>query len=422
MKSIHGLLYWLVVFILFSGQKMYAAQADTIITTMNNVHQGNGMGLATRTVIDTFLLPEDISMYSDLKLRVTLNCPTGGCDPWDRFANILVFKNGEWFEIARYITPYGKACGWLTDVSDYRSMLHDTVILKSFIDTWTNPGWLVKLDFEFTAGIPLYEDIQVENLWHNENLVYGDTNNPSILPVINKTINLNEVGVKFKMVNTGHGQGNSDNAAEFSQKVHTLFVDGVQTNTHLLWRSDCATNPCSPQAGTWQHNRAGWCPGADVLPVYFDLTSLVSPGQNINLEYRLQNYVNACSPANPACVTGLTCADCNYNYNGHTEPHYKLSGQLITYKSGTIGIQKNNMDGVLIVSPNPSNGILRVQVTDVIPNGEMEIFNIHGALVYQTKLVAEVQSLDLTSLNKGTYFIKFYSEKGFVVKRLFIQQ
>ena len=147
------------------SQSSVGAVADTTITTLNNVHQGNGAGLATRTGVDTFFFPEDISMYSKIKLRVTLSCPTGGCDPWDRFANVSVFHDTEWFEIGRYITPYGKACGWLVDISDYRMMLTDTVIIKSFIDTWTNPGWLVKLNFEFTAGIPVYENIKVENLW-----------------------------------------------------------------------------------------------------------------------------------------------------------------------------------------------------------------------------------------------------------------
>ncbi|TAH42299.1 MAG: T9SS type A sorting domain-containing protein [Bacteroidetes bacterium] len=408
--------------ILFSFSKVsLAAPADTTITTLNNVHQGNGSGLGTRTVVDTFFFPEDISMYSEIKLRVTLSCPTGGCDPWDRFANVSVFHEAEWYEIGRYITPYGKACGWLLDVSDYRLMLTDTVIIKSFIDTWTNPGWLVKLDFEFTLGIPVYENIQIENLWYTENLVYGDANNPSVLPVISKTIDVDALAVKFKMVNTGHGQGNTDNAAEFSQKTHSLYIDGFLANTHLLWRADCATNPCSPQSGTWQYNRAGWCPGADALPVYFDLTSVVSPGQTIDLDYRLQNYVNACSPANPGCVTGSTCADCNYNYNGHTEPHYKISGQLITYKSSNVGIKSLNNENPVLISPNPSNGIFKVQSGTNVLSGTIEIFDVIGNIVFKCQMTSEIQSVDLSGLAKGTYVLKYYSSLGSTVKRVLLQ-
>ncbi len=398
-----------------------ASPPDTVITTLNNVHQGNGSGLATRSVTDTFLFPQDISVYGEIMMRVTLSCPTGGCDPWDRFANISIFHNGEWFEIGRYITPYGISCGWLLDVSDYRMMLRDTVIIKSFIDTWTNPGWLVKLDFEFTTGVTLYDNIKVENLWYTENLVYGDASNPSVLPVISKTIDADAQSVKLKMVNTGHGQGNSDNAAEFSQKTHSLYIDGLLTNTHFLWRADCASNPCSPQAGSWQYNRAGWCPGADVLPAYFDLSAHVSPGQSIDLDYRLQNYLNACSPANPSCVTGLTCADCNYNYNGHTEPHYKISGQLITYKSNTAGVKSLKPENSILISPNPSEGMISVQRNTKAENAKIEIHDISGRLVFGCQMKTEIQTMDLRDLSAGTYILKYHSDEGSQVKRLLIQ-
>ncbi len=421
MNFSNPLLFILAGFILIFAQDANCIQADTSITTLNNIHQGNGSGLGTRTVVDTFFFPQDISMYSEIKLHVTLSCPTGGCDPWDRFANVSLWHESEWFEIGRYITPYGKACGWLVDVSDYRSMLSDTVIIRSFIDTWTNPGWLVKLDFEFTSGIPQYENIQVENLWYNENLVYGDNINPPILPVRTKTISVNALNVKFKMVNTGHGQGNTDNAAEFSQKTHSLYVDGTQTNIHLLWRSNCSTNPCSPQNGTWQYNRAGWCPGADVLPVIFDLTAIAVPGQSLDLEYRLQNYVNACSPANTGCVTGSTCPDCNYNYNGHTEPHYKISGQLITYKSNTIGINNLSANDGLIISPNPSNGIIRIQVKNITDTGEIEIYDVLGNEVYRSTIQSKVQTIDLSFLSKGTYFLKYQSGQGAEIRRVVMQ-
>src|SRR4051812_44988547 len=111
MKNIY--FTFIAVFILGSTIK---AQTDTTISTFVNVHQGNGMGLATRTVIDTFLLPHDLSNFSSIQLHVLLNCPTGGCDPWDRFASVEVFHNNEWYEIGRYMTPYGKSCGWTIDV------------------------------------------------------------------------------------------------------------------------------------------------------------------------------------------------------------------------------------------------------------------------------------------------------------------
>ena len=56
-----------------------------------------------------FDLHSDNSNIANIKMYVRLECPSGGCDPWDRYANILI-KNedtNQWFEMARHITPYG---------------------------------------------------------------------------------------------------------------------------------------------------------------------------------------------------------------------------------------------------------------------------------------------------------------------------
>src|SRR5205085_2924206 len=108
--------------------------------------------------------------------------------------------------------------------------------------------------------------IKVENLWMKYNTVYGDSTQPIDMPEITRYVESDATGVKIKMINTGHGQGNTGNAAEFSQKTHHIIVNGTQNFSQLLWRANCSSNPCSPQAGTWTNNRAGWCPGADVIP------------------------------------------------------------------------------------------------------------------------------------------------------------
>ncbi len=42
---------------------------------------------------------------------------------------------------------------------------------------------------------------------------------------------------------------------------HNVLVDG-QSSSWSGWRDDCDENPVSPQAGTWEYGRNGWCPGA----------------------------------------------------------------------------------------------------------------------------------------------------------------
>lgn len=389
-----------------------AVAANDTITTLNNVHQGNGNGLATRTVNDTVVFPHDLSMYGQIKMHVYISCPTGGCDPWDRVAQISLMHGGQWFEIGRYVTSYGKACGWDMDVTEYRYMLTDTVILQSFIDTWTNPGWLVKIDFEFLDGTPGTQAIKVENLWLNYNVVYGDTTQPIILPDDTVTIRSDADSVHIKMVTTGHGQGNTDNAAEFSQKTHNVMVNGAATFTQALWRSDCASNPCSPQSGTWQYNRAGWCPGANVIPNYYDLTPLITPGLSVRLGYNLQSYFNDCSPHNPACVTGTTCADCNYNYNGHTEPNYRVSGQLITYYTPTNTGVNEVSDVSMSISPNPGTGLYRLYIGGSTHSYTVEVTDYLGNTIWQNQTTSAITNIDLQAAAQGIYIVKVYDSKS----------
>ena len=57
---------------------------DTTIVAFENVHQFFGGSGNNRTVIDTIQFPDSNSEYSEIIMTVSLDCPTGGCDPWDR--------------------------------------------------------------------------------------------------------------------------------------------------------------------------------------------------------------------------------------------------------------------------------------------------------------------------------------------------
>ena len=81
--------------------------SDTTIVAFDAVHQYFGSLGNNRTVIDTIQFPDSNTGYSDITMHLNLECPTGGCDPWDRKAKISVQHLNGWFEIGRYITPYG---------------------------------------------------------------------------------------------------------------------------------------------------------------------------------------------------------------------------------------------------------------------------------------------------------------------------
>lgn len=311
-------------------------KADTTIVAFDRVHHYFGNSGNVRVVTDTISFPEQTDQFLDITMNINLECPSGGCDPWDRKAQISVKNRDDWFEIGRYVTPYGVECGWTLDVSDYRSFLKGDVILKSYIDTWVEPAWLVSISFDFISGVPDLPYTSIRKVWNYSNLVYGDETNPVDISSYTGYIPSNVSAANLKMITTGHGQGNTDNAAEFSYKLHDINLNDEPTFVHNIWRSDCENNNCSPQNGTWIYDRAGFCPGDKVTPQDFNLLEHINPGSVIKLDYVLQDYFNACSPNNPACVDGVTCSECNYNYNGHTEPFYFIESQLIIYSDEII--------------------------------------------------------------------------------------
>lgn len=415
MKHIKLLLLFFMLMLLANAS--FSAN-DTTITTFNKVHQGFGGGL-NRTEVDTFIFPSAVTDYDTILMHVILDCPTGGCDPWDRLAYIQLIDNNYSYEIGRYITPYGKACSWAIDVSDYRSYLTDTVIISSFIDTWVNPAWLVTINFEFKTGVPAYQFTSVEKLWENYYLVYGDTSKPINIEEVIKDIPAAEK-VILKIFNTGHGQGNTNNAAEFSKKTHTIFINDDSTFAHYLWRDNCASNSCSPQNGTWQYNRAGWCPGADAQSATYDITSLINTGAKAKVLYQFQDYTNQCSPNYGGCVEGVTCSDCDYNYNGHTEPYYAFAGQLIYYSNTKLSIQENKKNHPIVVFPNPVKNQLNINLISDFSKKEITILDIQGRVLIKEIFPKSSSKiiLDISHFNKGLYLLKIVDENSVFIERI----
>lgn len=403
-----------IIILLITFPVLLNAQNSTVVT-FNNVHQRFGNGNDTRTVTDTFLLPNSIVGYKQIIMHYALSCPTGGCDPWDRYGMVSLKKGNEWLELGRYMTPYKKACGADYDVTEYSSLLTGKIVLSSFIDTWVDPGWLVKVSFEYVKGTPQIPATKVENIWQSYNQVYGDPAKPinfSSSPTVESKIK----SAKLKIVLTGHGQGNTDNAAEFSQNTHKVYVNNASVYSHYLWRDDCASNSCSNQSGTWKYSRAGWCPGASVLPVYVDLTSQLNTGKVNKLEYRLQTYENSCRPTNTNCKSGVTCADCDYNYNGHTEPYYAMSAQLITYLDQTTGIGSvvsNQLEFSLF--PNPASQQIELQLpTNCTYPLVISFFNTTGQKIKPDQIIQNQyeQKVDISNLQKGIYFLQIKNRES----------
>jgi hypothetical protein len=191
-----------------------------------------------------------------------------------------------------------------------------------FIDTWVGPGhdqgngWLVHASLEYKAGTPQRPVAAVMPIFNPTSVVYGDparsagrTRHLAIPPSIS--------GGRIWVLLTGHGQGNTENCAEFCRKLHTIDLDGQRVE-RIIWRDDCtATRTHGPQQGTWRFPRAGWCPGDMVRPWTIDVPRGALLGEG-NFTWRPEPWEN----------------HQRFGYDGgsHTEPHYELSALLILYR------------------------------------------------------------------------------------------
>lgn len=283
----------------------------------NEQHNFGGKGQNQNVNV---VLPSDLSGYSQLLLHINLSCPSSGCDPWDQPAKVIAQTADGSFEIARYITPYGIGCGqWTLDITDFKSILQGGVNYNSFIQVWGPSGWLATIDIELVEGTDALPYSKLSPLWRLDYQVYGDPAISHDLPEMSVDVASITEASHVRMQVTGHGQGNTNNAAEFFQATHDFNVNGTMLDQHLLWKADCASNSCADQAGNWLFSRAGWCPGQEVQPKIFETTSAATAGNTATFDYVLQDYVNLLN-------TG-------YNNSGHTEPHLRIHGFFIERSS-----------------------------------------------------------------------------------------
>ena len=131
-------------------------------TTFNEEALGFGGGF-NQSAIQTFNLHEDLTNIAQIKMYLQIDCPSTGCDDWDRFANIKVKDqvSGDWFEIGRYITPYWVGTQQLErglefDVTDFKSFLIGATELRIYIENWTTKADLISIDFDYIEGTPDY--------------------------------------------------------------------------------------------------------------------------------------------------------------------------------------------------------------------------------------------------------------------------
>lgn len=249
--------------------------------------------------------PDDVEKVKTIKMFLQLDCPTGGCNIWDVYANVYAKDkvSGEWYEIARYITPYGRATtaldrGLEVDVTDFKSVLKGNTELKIYVEVWGADGWLVSADFDYVYGTPDFKYYEVAPIMqYNKNSLegvpYGEEHNFDL----NKTIKIPSAAERTHLRTIISGWGHATplesgrGCAEWCFRKHHVWINNQQTFEHDLKALGCASNPIKNQQGNWQGDRAGWCPGM-IVPVRIDTFTNSVAGTDLNYEYKFKPWTN----------------------------------------------------------------------------------------------------------------------------------
>lgn len=252
--------------------------------------------------------PDDTLTYEQVTGRFALTCPDGGCDWWDRYGTFGVVldpgtEDEQYIELDRFITPYRVGFSWEADLTAVRPLLTGTQTMRVFIDTWVTEGheqgdgWLFDAELDFEGGPPPSpEPIAVVPVWGHLSWNAGLEDSPVEDQVLPQTLDLPEdaTDVVFRSFITGHGWNNSQNCAEFCEKEHFYTVAGSDEGEEFgreVWRDDCSeTETDGTQQGTWEYDRAGWCPGAQVFPWDTDVSDQAAGQASVDVSYRLEDF------------------------------------------------------------------------------------------------------------------------------------
>ncbi|MEZ4939475.1 MAG: LamG-like jellyroll fold domain-containing protein [Saprospiraceae bacterium] len=311
----------------------------------------------TGTVLDSFWIdPEDALEITDL---------------------IYFVQQAAKYEILSLVTPYGNGLDlgvagktFTFDVTDYAPILKGQKRMS--IELGGQNQEELDIEFIYIKGTPPREVQNIQNIWPFRRGNYAEIqNNRHFEP---RLVGLSPEGRHFKLRSaiTGHGQN-----GEFQPRTHYLNLNGGnQDFTYQVWK-ECADNPIYPQGGTWIFDRAGWCPGAATDVHEFDITSQVTPGGQVEIDYGV----------NGAFMT---------------EANYLVSNQLVTY-----GPYNFSRDAALERVARPNGEDVEFERINPACNSPMILVRNTGETT--------ISSLEIDYFVHGNPTVKTYSWSGTIL-------
>lgn len=274
-----------------------AARAVTVLPVYEGVW-ADDPGWTGRRAYAEVEFPDKATMasFDTLEVDFGYNCPDNRkaqCPAWDYL--IYLYKCDKDnpdvcnTEFGRWITPYWSGGHWVTDLSPMLALVNEGG--RQRFGFWTVQRYKLDMSFRLSnRGKGLVPKRAVPLLfgapfWKDYNKNY----HPMEFEVPDWAEKVEVVALI-----TGHGGNDDEGCGEFCNHTHHFVVNGGTEHVKehptagtLMGCADRVNEGVIPnQAGTWIFGRAGWCPGLDVPPWTFDITSDVHKGQINELTYR----------------------------------------------------------------------------------------------------------------------------------------
>ncbi|TKG96307.1 hypothetical protein EYV94_03355 [Puteibacter caeruleilacunae] len=360
-----------------------------------------------------FELPDDGRTWEKILMIRTLKCDEKTtrdkypCGEWDYSTHTMLYvpqgDTIEKYELENFVTPYGKGLdlngekGWtyIYDVTCYAPVLKGKVEISS-----GNQQELLDMKFLFIEGTPVRDVISVENLYPQGSYKYEHLADDKALKPFMLKLNPKAKGYMLRARISGHGHNGPRNCCEWDSKTHTYFGNKEVLFRWNVWKN-CGNNPIYPQGGTWQFDRAGWCPGTPVDTYDFELTNKVNPGDSLMFDYGIEMYSD----------------------NGEKNGNYLMSHQLVTYGGPNF---KNDAAITDIIAPsskdeysrvNPickdpeiliqntgKNTLRSLDITYGLSNGRKETYTWNGTLEFLAQERVVLPNIMWKGLKKDSIF------------------
>jgi hypothetical protein len=198
-------------------------------------------------------------------------------------------------ELGRWITTYHREGRWVHDVSALMPMLAEGG--ERELRFATNGPYELDMSLRFSDSGKATKPAELVHLYSGCDLT-GDCNANYTEPATVE-IPADAAKVTLATVITGHGMSSPGNCAEFCDMDHIFTVNDATGDTVVVdFPGAGSTYGCMEavgtegtvpnQYGTWWYGRGGWCPGKDVPVQEHDITSLVTPGEEASIAYRVE--------------------------------------------------------------------------------------------------------------------------------------